>query len=261
MIPHVQLNTGTSMPAIGFGTWQILLNGRTKNAVSEAIEMGYRLIDTARIYGNEKGVGRAVQSAKVPREELFITTKLWNADQGYDSAIDAFDESRARLGLDYIDLYLIHWPATERRHEAWRALEDIYNVGRAKAIGVSNYMVRHLEEVLKRSDIVPAVNQIEFHPFIYKQQQPVLEFCKAHNIAIEAYSPLAQARQMHNPVIGEIAIKHRKTHAQVMLRWAIQHGTVPIPKTTHQHRMKENITVFDFELSSHEMQQLNDLSD
>lgn len=259
MIPSVKLNTGADMPAIGFGTWQILPGGRSRNAVNDALEVGYRLLDTARIYGNEKAVGQAVKTSGIAREDIFITTKLWNSDQGYDSAIDAFDESRGRLGLDYIDLYLIHWPASNRRHEAWRALVDIYNVGRSKAIGVSNYNVQHLQEVLNQSDVVPAVNQIEFHPFIYQQQRDTLDFCKAHGIVVEAYSPLAQARQMHNPVIGEIAIKHRKTHAQIMLRWAIQHGTVPIPKSTHVERMKENLDVFDFELSDHDMDQLNRL--
>jgi diketogulonate reductase-like aldo/keto reductase len=258
-IPSIKLNTGAHMPAIGFGTWQILQGGRSRNAVSEALEVGYRLLDTARIYGNEKAVGDAVKASGLPREDLFVTTKLWNSDQGYDSAIDAFDDSLGRLGLDYVDLYLIHWPASERRHDAWRALLDIHNVGRAKAIGVSNYMVEHLEQVLKRSEVVPAVNQIEFHPFIYQRHKPVLDFCKAHGIVVEAYSPLAQTRQMQQPTIVEIAKRRNKTPAQVMLRWAIQHDTVPIPKSTHGQRMHENLAVFDFELSAADMQLLDHL--
>ncbi|MDB5164031.1 MAG: putative reductase [Candidatus Saccharibacteria bacterium] len=253
------LNNGLVIPAIGFGTWQILLNGKAKNAVAEALKAGYRLIDTAKIYGNEKGVGQAIRESGIPREEIFLTTKLWNSDQGYDSAIDAFDDSLARLGFSYIDLYLIHWPATERRHDAWRALQDIYKVGRAKAIGVSNYMVEHLEEVLGESEVVPAVNQIEFHPFVYRRQQPILAFCKAHNIVVEAYSPLARGSHLNHPSITEVAKKVGKSNAQVMLRWAIQHDTIPIPKSTNPDRIRENLAVFDFELAKEDMQRLNNL--
>jgi len=255
----LNLNTGQKIPTIGFGTWKILLNGNAKRAVAQALEIGYRLIDTARIYGNEKGVGAAVRESAAAREEIFVTTKLWNSDQGYDSAFKAFDDSLARLGLDYIDLYLIHWPATERRHKAWQALQEIYKSGSAKAIGVSNYTRTHLEELLADTEVVPAVNQIEFHPFVFRQQQATLEFCKQHGIVVEAYSPLAQGHKLGHPAIAEIAQKVGKTNAQVVLRWAIQHGTVPIPKTTHKDRMKENLGVFDFELPKTDMHTLDNL--
>jgi len=257
---NLKLNNGLEIPPIGFGTWQILLNRKTKASVLHALAAGYRLIDTAKVYGNEKGVGRAMRESGIAREAIFVTTKLWNGEQGYESAIDAFDVSLTRLGLDYIDLYLIHWPVTGKRTESWRALEDIYNVGRAKAIGVSNYTVRHLQEVLDRGSIVPAVNQIEFHPYLYKEQVPTLDFCKKHKIIVEAYSPLAHAAKMDEPVILDIAKETGKTYAQVMLRWALQHGTVPLPKSSNPRRIKENIEIFDFELSERQMKKINGLS-
>jgi diketogulonate reductase-like aldo/keto reductase len=258
--PNIQLNNGANIPAIGFGTWQIEDGEESKNAVLEAVKAGYRLIDTAKIYGNEKSVGQAIKESGIDRKEFFITTKLWNSDQGYDSALIAFDESMERLGLDYLDLYLIHWPATEKRGESWKALQEIFASGRAKAIGVSNYMARHLEELLADSGVVPAVNQIEFHPFIYQEQKEALEFCKQKDIVVEAYSPLARARQMENATLHGIAERHGKTPAQVMLRWAIQHGTVPIPKSENPERIRQNLKVFDFELADEEMETINRLS-
>lgn len=255
-----ELNTGAKIPAIGFGTWQIPDGHEVFDAVTEALKLGYRLIDTARIYGNERGVGQAVRQSGVAREEIFVTTKLWNDDQGYDSALSAFDHSMERLGLDYIDLYLIHWPASDRRLEAWRGLEQIYRSGRTKAVGVSNYDVGHIKEILENSTLVLAVNQIQLNPFVYQEQAEVLEFCKLHGIVIEAYSPLARGRQMDNKVIAAIAENHKKSNAQVMLRWAIQHGTVPIPKSATPERIKENFEVFDFELSHDEMAKLDNLS-
>jgi diketogulonate reductase-like aldo/keto reductase len=259
-IPNLKINTEVAIPAIGFGTWQIESQKQAEDSVVEAINVGYRLIDTAKIYGNEEGVGKGIKNSSVGREDLFITTKLWNSDQGYDSALKAFDESLKRLGLEYLDLYLIHWPATEKRGESWKALQEIYKSGRSRAIGVSNYTVRHLEELLGSSEVVPAVNQIEFHPFIYEQQKEVLEFCKSKEIVVEAYSPLARARQMENSTLHGVAERHGKTPAQVMLRWAIQHGTVPIPKSTNAERIKENLKVFDFELAGEEIETINRLS-
>jgi diketogulonate reductase-like aldo/keto reductase len=259
-VPTVKLNTGDKMPEIGFGTWKISNQKDAKKAVKTAIKVGYKLIDTAKIYGNEEGVGEGIKEGGVDRAELFVTTKLWNDDQGYESGLKAFDESLKRLGLEYVDLYLIHWPGTDRRAEAWKALQEIQTQGLAKNIGVSNYTVRHLEEVLSSSKVVPAVNQIEFHPFIYEDQKEVLEYCKKNKIVVEAYSPLARARDMENTTLHAIAVRHGKTIAQVMLRWAIQHGTVPIPKSTNPGRTKENIEVFDFDLAEEEMNTINRLS-
>ena len=251
-----------SLPETGFGTWKILLNGRAKHAVTEALEAGYRLIDTAMIYGNEKGVGAAVRNSKIPRKDIFLTTKLWNFDQGYDKAIDAFDTSLARLGIEYIDLYLIHWPqSTQQTKDSWRAMQEIQATGRAKYIGVSNYSVEELKDLLNFAEIPPAVNQIEFHPFVYKDQKPTLDYCRDQGIIVEAYSPLAHAKQMDHPAVVRIAKATTKTPGQVMLRWAVQHGTVPIPKTTHKERMQENLDIFNFELSKQQMAELDGLSD
>jgi len=248
------------MPAFGFGTWQLAEGNEALDAVTEAIRLGYRLIDTARIYGNERSVGEAIKKSAVPREEIFVTTKLWPNDFGYDNALRAFDESLERLGLEYIDLYLIHWPRDdkERRRESWRALGEIYKQRRAKSIGVSNYSIEHLEEVLG-SDEPPVVNQIEFNPYIYDKQAPLLDFCRRQKIVVEAYSPLARGRRLDNQIISQIAQKIGKTNAQVLLRWAIQHGTVPIPKSAHSSRIKENLAIFDFELSSGDMKAINSL--
>lgn len=255
----VKLNTGDDMPTIGFGTWKIHLGA--KAAVSRALEAGYRLIDTAKIYGNEKSVGAAVNSSSIDRKDLFITTKLWNTDQGYENTQKAFNESLKKLELEYIDLYLVHWPVTGKRLDSWRALQDIHRSGKARNIGVSNYTVRHLQEVMNLHEIVPTVNQIEFHPFLYKDQKPVLDFCIAHKIVVEAYSPLAHGHRLSDPTIANMAAKHNKTNAQVILRWALQHGTVPIPKSTDQKRMTENLDIFDFELSADDMLAIDNLSD
>jgi diketogulonate reductase-like aldo/keto reductase len=249
------------IPATGFGTWKILLNGRAKRAVTEALDAGYRLIDTAMIYGNEKGVGAAVRSTSVPRDEIYLTTKLWNSYQGYETALQAFDMSLNRLGVDYVDLYLIHWPRSSALTKAsWKALEELNAAGLAKNIGLSNYEPEEIKELLSYAEVRPAVNQIEFHPFIYESQKPTLDYCRSHGIAVEAYSPLARARAMDNPVIEAIAETTGRTKGQVMLRWALQHGTVPIPKTSHKERMKDNLDIFDFELSKEQMKELNSLS-
>lgn len=259
-IPSLKLNNDIQIPSVGFGTWQLKDGKEVEAAVSEALRVGYRLIDTAKIYGNEKGVGEAISVSEVPREEIFVTTKLWNGDQGYETALRAFDASLERLGLNYIDLYLIHWPGGSDRKAAWRALCEIYKSGRAKAIGVSNYTVRHLEELLASSDVIPTVNQVEFHPFLYDTQKPLLEFCAKNKIIVEAYSPLAHAHRMNDPVLSDTAGRLGKTNAQVMLRWCVQHGTVPIPKSTNPSRIKENLDVFDFEISAKDMEDINALS-
>ncbi len=258
---QIPLNTGSLLPPIGFGTWQIIPSLRAQRATTNAIDAGYRLIDTARIYGNEKGVGRAIAASEIPRSEIFLTTKLWNTNQGFDSAKVAFEKSLKRLGTDYVDLYLIHWPVTEKRLASWRALEEIYATGSARAVGVSNFTVRHLEELMKHSNIIPAVNQIELHPFIYNEQKELLDFCKKHRIVVEAYSPLAHGHRIDDPVLSRIAVTYGKTNAQVMLRWAVELGAVPIPKSTHVNRIQENIDIFDFSLTEREMQDIQALSD
>jgi diketogulonate reductase-like aldo/keto reductase len=252
-IPKVQLRSGSKIPALGFGTWK--LEG---GEVGTALKEGYRLIDTAKIYGNESRIGRAVKAGGVSRGDIFITTKLWPSD--FVVAMEAFTESLKKLDMDYVDLYLIHWPNGSSRKTAWTALTEIKKELKARAIGVSNYTVEHLKELMKESEEIPAVNQIEFHPFNFREQKPILDFCRQHAIIIEAYSPLAQGNGMDNPAISAVARAHQKTPAQVMLRWAIQHGTVPIPRSSNPERIKSNLQVFDFELTAEEMTALDDLS-
>ncbi len=256
-----KLNTGAKMPAVGFGTWQIFPNGRAKKATLSALELGYRHIDTARIYGNERGVGEAIKDSGIRREDVFLTTKLWNSNQGYAQAHKAFEASLKRLGMEYVDLYLLHWPVTGKRLDSWRALEEIYASGQAKAIGVSNFTVAHLEELLQQANIVPAVNQVEFHPFLYKEQVELLEYCKAKGIVVEAYSPLAHGKKTDDIVLPPIVKKHGKSSAQVILRWCLQHGTVPLPKSTSPDHIRQNLEIFDFELSDSDMHAIDALSD
>lgn len=257
----LRLNTGAAIPAVGFGTWEISSDDAAQQAVVAALQAGYRLIDTAKIYGNEKGVGAAVQASGIPREEIFVTTKLWNDDQGYDSAFAALDTSLQNLGLEYVDLYLIHWPATRHRHDAWRAFEELQKSGKAKNIGVSNYTVDHLSQLLEQSSVVPAVNQVEFHPFIYEQQKKLLEFCGQHGIVVEAYSPLSRLADARSEAIERIAAQTGKSPQQVVLRWCVQHGTVPLPRSSNPEHIKSNLEIFDFELSKDDMEQLDTLSD
>jgi diketogulonate reductase-like aldo/keto reductase len=252
-IPKLQLNSGNMIPAIGFGTWK--LEG---SEVKTALQHGYRLIDTAKIYNNEHTVGRAISDSGVSRGDIFLTTKLWPSD--FVVAAEAFDESKQRLGMDYVDLYLIHWPNGPERNLAWQALGQLKKDGKVRSIGVSNYSAEQLRELLKKTNDVPAVNQIEFHPFIYHRQKSIIDFCRTHAIVVEAYSPLSQGEGMDNPTIVSIAAAHGKSSAQIMLRWAIQHGTVPIPRSSNSDRMKSNLEVFDFELTTDDMAALDNLS-
>ncbi|MFD8555671.1 aldo/keto reductase [Streptosporangium canum] len=249
----ITLNNGVSMPQLGFGVFQVP-EDETARAVTGALEAGYRSIDTAAIYGNERGVGQALAASGLPREELFVTTKVWNGDQGYDSTLAAFDASLAKLGLDHLDLYLIHWPAPARDlyGETWKAMEKLLSDGRVRAIGVSNFQPAHLTRLIDTGGIVPAVNQIELHPAL--QQAGLRDFHARHGIVTEAWSPLAQGAVLKDPVIVEIAERHGKTPAQAVLRWHVQLGNVVIPKSVTPARIKENIDVFDFSLTDGDME-------
>ncbi|GIN40938.1 MULTISPECIES: aldo/keto reductase [Heyndrickxia] len=257
---YVTLNNGLKMPQLGFGVWQVEDNQAT-DAVAKALEVGYTSIDTAMIYKNEKGVGKALQQSSVPREELFITTKVWNTDQGYENTLRAFDESLERLGLDYVDLYLIHWPTPEYDQyvDTYKALEKLYKDGRVKAIGVCNFDIEHLERILNECEIKPVLNQVECHPYLI--QSELKEFCAKHDIFVEAWSPLQQGGEvLNNESVKKIAETHGKTPAQVVLRWHLQNNTIVIPKSVTPSRIEENFNVFDFELSTNEMEEINKLN-
>ena len=246
------------MPWLGLGVWQIRDNAETERVVRNAIEQGYRSIDTAKIYGNERGVGRAIRQSSVPRDQLFVTTKVWNDDVRGDRVAEAFEESLQLLGLEYLDLFLVHWPIAGRIVSAWRAMEKLARSGRVRAIGVSNHMRPHLDELLVAAEISPAVNQIEFHPYL--QSRPLLEFCRENKIQVEAWSPLMRAGPLlQDPVLLEIAGRHRKSVAQIVLRWDIQHAVVTIPKSVKPARIAENSAVFDFVLSAAEMSAIDAL--
>lgn len=251
----VIMNDGNLIPMLGIGVYEISSGGPCLRAVSDALEAGYRHIDTATSYGNESDVGRAVRESGIAREQLFVVTKLWNSDQGYASAVKACELSLSRLGLDYIDLYLIHWPEPGKRLDSWRALVDMRAQGKCKSIGVSNYTVAHLEELMRNSNVVPAVNQIEFSPFLY--QRHLLEFCRAHRIQVEAYCPLTRGRKFRDSTLGMIARKHAKTPAQILLRWALQHDVVVIPRSQQRDRIEENAKLFDFALDIEDMSALD----
>lgn len=255
------LNNGVKIPFIGLGVFRSPAGDVTRSAVHHALQAGYRHIDTAKIYANEQDVGRAIAESDVPRQEIFVTTKLANADQGYDSTLRAIDESLNKLQMDYVDLYLEHWPVEGRRLESWKAMEKILTDGKVKAIGVSNFMKRHIEELLDNSDIVPVINQIELSPFNYLFRKDIIDFCLENNIAIEAYSPLTKARKLDDPNLVEIAVKYHKTTAQILIRWALQHEFIAIPKSTKQHRIIENASVFDFSISEVDMDFLDGLNE
>ncbi|MFC8225269.1 aldo/keto reductase [Streptomyces sp. NPDC057287] len=251
-VPTVTLNNGVTIPQLGFGVFQVP-DDETTAAVTAALEAGYRSIDTAAVYGNEAGVGRALAESGLAREELFVTTKLWNADQGYDATLAAFTASLAALGLDHVDLYLIHWPTPARDlyTDTWRALEKLLADGRIRAAGVSNFQPAHLRRLREESSLVPAVNQIELHPAL--QQSELRAAHAEHGIATEAWSPLAQGALLDDQLLVSLAERHGKTPAQVVLRWHLQLGNVVIPKSVTPARIRQNIDVFDFELSTADM--------
>jgi diketogulonate reductase-like aldo/keto reductase len=258
-VPVIELNNGVRMPQLGYGVFQVP-DDETTAAVKAALEAGYRSIDTAAVYGNEKGVGQALAESDVARDELFVTTKLWNSAQGYDSTLKAFDESMKKLGLEQLDLYLIHWPTPERDKylDTWKAFEKLHADGRVRAIGVSNFQPEHLERLLDAADVAPAVNQIELHPYL--QQQEVREFDAKHGIATEAWSPLAKGGSLlGDPVIADLAVKHSRTPAQIVLRWHLQLGNVVIPKSVTPSRIEENFDLFGFTLAEEELELLTPL--
>ncbi|WP_129091479.1 aldo/keto reductase [Bacillus velezensis] len=254
----VKLHNGVEMPWFGLGVFKVENGSVAADSVEAAIRNGYRSIDTAAIYKNEEGGGEGIRAAGVAREELFITSKVWNEDQGYETTLDAFEKSLERLGLDYLDLYLIHWPGKDKYKDTWRALEKLYKDGKIRAIGVSNFQVHHLEELLKDAEIKPMVNQIEFHPRL--TQKEVRDFCKAQGIQVEAWAPLMQGQLLDNEVLSQIAEKHNKSVAQVILRWDLQNEVVTIPKSIKEHRIIENADIFDFELSQEEMEKISALN-
>jgi 2,5-diketo-D-gluconate reductase A len=254
-VPDVTLNNGVRMPQLGFGVFQVG-NDEARAAVATALECGYRSIDTAALYGNEHGVGVAVSASGIPREELFVTTKLWNADHGAGRVLPAFERSLDKLGLDYVDLYLIHWPVPSRDRfvETWEAFQELYAEGRLRAIGVSNFTPPQLTRLLEETAVVPAVNQVELHPGF---QQPELRaFHREHGIATEAWSPLGQGAALTHPVITRLAERHEKTPAQVVLRWHLDLGNVVIPKSVTPGRIRENFSVFDFALTAEDARQI-----
>jgi diketogulonate reductase-like aldo/keto reductase len=279
--PHVTLNNGVRMPVLGIGLYQVPPGSATESAVGHALEAGYRLIDTAKYYGNESDVGKVVRRSGVSRREIFVTTKLWNEDHGYDRTRRAFDRSMTELGLEYVDLYLIHWPAkdsvpprwqpvveglrrigikTERtRRETWKAMEELLRGGRCRTIGVSNYTVRHLKELLAVCGVVPAVNQVEFTPFCF--QRDLLEFCIQHGIQLQAYSPLVRGERLNHPALLAVAARNKRTVPQILLRWALQHRVAVIPKASQRAHILENAAIFDFVLSAEDMRQLDSLNE
>jgi diketogulonate reductase-like aldo/keto reductase len=254
---QLTLNSGTSIPQVGLGVWQS--GGRTKPAVLAALAAGYRHVDTAAVYGNEAQVGAALAESGIARDQLFVTTKLWNQDQGYDKALAAFDTSLKRLHLDYVDLYLIHWPVAQLRLDSWRALERLFADKRARSIGVSNFLLPHLLELEGAAKVLPAVNQIELTPFL--QRRETVERCQKLGIKLEAYSPLTRGKRLDHPVLLELSAATKRSPAQVMLRWGIQHGFVVLPKSVTPTRIEENAAVFDFTLNADAMQRLDALEE
>ncbi len=247
------------MPWLGLGVWESKEGGEVEDAVRSAIEHGYRHIDTAAIYGNEAGVGQAIGDSGVAREELFITTKLWNARQGYESTLQAFEESRKKLGVDYVDLYLIHWAIAGKYLETWRAFEKLYKDGYVRAIGVSNFQPHHLQDVMNHFEVKPVVNQVEFHPFL--TQRELYTFCREQGIQLEAWSPLMRGGEMlGHPLLQQLATKYNKSVAQIVLRWDLDQEVVTIPKSVHANRIRENAQVFDFHLTTDEIAQITALN-
>jgi len=247
---YTKLSNGLEMPMIGLGVYD-MYNQEAEQAVLDALEIGYRLIDTAAMYKNETEIGNAVRKSGLPRNELFITTKLNNIDQGFDSTLRAFDESLKRINVDYIDLYLVHWPIKGKRKDSWLALEKLYNEKRVRAIGVANYLIPFLKELFSYSSIMPVLNQVEFTPWLF--QNELLVFCQERKIQLQSYSPITRGKKFNDPSLISICKKYDKTPAQVVLRWNIEHGISAIPKSSKKIRLKENFDIFDFSLSKEDV--------
>lgn len=262
VVQHLQnvktLHNGIDMPYLGLGVYLMKEKEKAVNAIKYAIQYGYRSIDTAKIYENEDVVGEAVRDSGIPREELFITTKVWNTDQGYDNTLKAFEESLNQLQMEYVDLYLIHWAVKDKYVDTWRALERLYDEKLVRAIGVCNFQIHHLEDLAARSNEKPVVNQIELHPRL--TQEPLREYCQEHDIAVEAWSPLARARLLEEPSLVALGKKYGKSSAQIILRWHLQNGNIIIPKSINSNRIRENAEIFDFELSLKDMNEINGLN-
>lgn len=247
------LNNGIKIPSIGFGTYKSGSNDETEKIVKYALELGYRQIDTASFYGNEVGIGNGIKSSKISREDIFLVTKLWNDDHGYEKTIEAFNKSLKNLQVDYIDLYLIHWP-NKLNTETWKAFEHLYESGKIKAIGVCNFKQKHLEELIKNSKMKPMVNQVEMHPI--NQKNELIDFCKKNDIQLIAWSPIMRGKIFDNEFMINLSKKYNKSIAQIVLRWHMQRGIVPIPKSSNESRIKENLDVFDFEISEEDMMKI-----
>jgi diketogulonate reductase-like aldo/keto reductase len=255
----VELSNGVRMPRLGLGVYQTPPGKTTENAVTWALQAGYRHIDTARVYRNEADVGKAIRESGIPRRSIFLTTKLWTGDHGYDSTLRGFESSFANLRVEYIDLFLSHFPVQGKRIDTWKAMQTLLKDGRCRAVGVSNYTIRHLREIEERTGVIPAVNQVEFSPFLY--QRELLEYCQAKRIQLEAYSPLTQGQKLGHPKVVAIGQHQGKSAAQVLIRWALQHDLVVIPKSVRQARIVENAQVFDFELTAEQMRTLDGLNE
>jgi diketogulonate reductase-like aldo/keto reductase len=255
----LQMNNGVRIPRLGLGMYRSPKGQKSFSTVSYALQFGYRHVDTAALYYNEREVGEAVRESGIPREQIFVTTKLWNDDHGYDKALRAFDKSMKELNLETIDLYLIHWPVIGKRKESWKALQKIYKEGRCRSIGVSNYLIRHLEELLSETEVVPSVNQVEFSPFLY--QKELLEYCRSKTILLEAYSPITKGKRLNDANVVKIANNYGKTPAQILIRWALQHDLVVLVKSNRVERIEENGSVFDFEISTEDMKFLDSLDE
>nr|WP_286906885.1 aldo/keto reductase [Clostridium sp. UBA1652] len=258
------LSNGYKIPCVGFGTWQTPDGDTAVSSVKAALSFGYKHIDTAAVYGNEKSVGTGIAESKVPREELFVTSKVWNKDRGYEKTIAAFNKTLSDLGLDYLDLYLIHWPANSKQFsnwdelnlETWRAMTQLYKEGKIRAIGVSNFLPHHLKSLMK-TEIPPMINQIEFHPG--QMQRETVDYCKKHNMLVEAWSPLGTGRMLSNETLKEIAAKYNKSVAQLCIRWGLQNEVLPLPKSVTPSRIKENTEIFDFVISDEDMSTISSM--
>jgi diketogulonate reductase-like aldo/keto reductase len=253
------LHNGVEMQQVGLGVYKVEDGQEAIDTVKTALELGYRSIDTAALYKNEEGVGQAIKESGIPREEIFVTTKVWNSDQGYEETLAAFETSRKKLDLDYIDLYLIHWAVKDKYLDTWRAMEKLYAEGKVRAIGVCNFQVHHLQDLMKNSNEKPVINQLELHPLL--SQEELRDFCQEHEIAVEAWSPLARGRILEEPGLARLAEKYGKSIAQIILRWHVQHNIIVIPKSVTPARLKENTEIFDFELTNEDMEFIDGLNE